>query len=366
MQVTEQNTEEGGQWLITPPSFRFDIEREVDLIEEIARIYGYNQITSANPITSAVMVVTPESKIPISRFQQILVERSFQEAITYSFVDPALQDLLDPEKEALKLENPISAEMSVMRTSLWPGLIQAAIHNINRQQEYVRLFETGLRFVLENDDINQEPMLAGVFYGSAYPEQWGMASRTVDFFDVKNTVDSLLNLSSQADRFIFLKDKHLALHPGQSARIVRKQGDSQERVGWIGALHPETAQKLGLSQPLFLFELRLKIIGYREIPKYHEVSKFPLIRRDLAIVVDKNLASQTVSDCIKRVAPNTLKNLQLFDVYMGQGIDPGRKSLAFGLTLQKQDQTLTVDEVDAVISTIMSILNKELGATLRE
>jgi phenylalanyl-tRNA synthetase beta chain len=183
---------------------------------------------------------------------------------------------------------------------------------------------------------------------------------------VKNTIDSLLNLTAQADKFIFLQDKHLALHPGQSARIVRNEGGSQEWIGRIGALHPAIAQKLDLNQPLYLFELRLKSIGYREIPKYEEVSKFPAIRRDLAIVVDENLASQAVSDCIKRVAPDTLKNLQLFDVYTGQGIDPGRKSLAFGLTLQKQDQTLTDDEVNDVLSNIMSILNKELGATLRE
>jgi phenylalanyl-tRNA synthetase beta chain len=253
-----------------------------------------------------------------------------------------------------------------MRTSLWPGLVNAALHNINRQQEFVRLFESGLRFLRKNNDINQEPMLAGLCFGNATPEQWATQSRTVDFFDVKNTVDSLLNLSGQEDKFNYLKDNHLALHPGQSARIVRNRADSQEPVGWIGALHPAIAQKLGLSQPLFLFELRLKLITYREIPVFREVSKFPAIRRDLAIVVDEYLASQTVSDCIKRVAPDTLKNLQLFDVYKGQGIEAGRKSLAYGLTLQKQDQTLTDEEVDAVIVNIMSILNKELGATLRE
>jgi phenylalanyl-tRNA synthetase beta chain len=360
------------QWEVIPPSFRFDIEREIDLIEEIARIYGYNQIASANPIITSAMVAAPEARVPLQRFQQVLLDRGYQEAITYSFVDPALQKLIDPEHVPLALANPISADMSVMRTSLWPGLIQAAIHNINRQQENVRLFETGLRFIRKNDDSNQEPitqeaMLAGICYGKAYPEQWAITTRAADFYDVKNTVDSLLNLSGQADRFIYLQDKHLALHPGQSARIVRnKDGSQEEWVGWAGALHPALIQQLDLPQPLYLFELRLKSIGYREIPKFEEVSKFPAIRRDLAIVVDENLASQAVSDCIKRVAPDTLKNLQLFDVYTGQGIDPGRKSLAYGLTLQKQEQTLTDDEVNAVLSNIMSILNKELGATLRE
>lgn len=268
-----------------------------------------------------------------------------------------------------------------MRTSLWPGLIQAALHNINRQQENVRLFETGLRFIRQSIDYNQglgspgldaqqivsqEVMLAGVCYGTAYPGQWAMANRRVDFFDVKNSIESLLKLTGQADKFIFLKDKHLALHPGQSARIVRKENGSLDWVGWVGALHPAVARTLDLAQPLYLFELQLESIGYRKIPKYMEVSKFPAIRRDLAIVVDESLASQTVSDCIKRVAPEILKYLQLFDVYTGQGIDPGKKSLAYGLTLQKQDQTLTDEEVNSVLSNIMVILNKELGATLRE
>jgi phenylalanyl-tRNA synthetase beta chain len=359
------------QWEIVSPSFRFDIECEIDLIEEVARIFGYNQITSTKPITASAMVKTPEERIPLSRFQLALVEQGYQEAITYSFVDPGLQKLIDPDLAPLSLANPISTDMSVMRTSLWPGLIQAALHNINRQQDNVRLFESGLRFIQQNDDSNQgsitqEAMLAGVCYGNAYPEQWAIASRAVDFFDVKNTMDSLLNLTGQADKFIYRQDKHLALHPGQSARIVRSENGSQRAVGWIGALHPAVAQKLDLTQPLYLFEIQLESIGYRKIPKFQEVSKFPAIRRDLAIVVDETLASQTVSDCIKRVAPDILKNLQLFDVYSGQGIDPGKKSLAYGLTLQKLDQTLTDDEVNDVLANIMSILNKELGAILRE
>jgi phenylalanyl-tRNA synthetase beta chain len=359
------------QWEVVAPSFRFDIASEIDLIEEVARIYGYNQIASVKPVTASAMVKIPEERIPLTRFQLALVEHGYQEAISYSFVDPVLQQLIDPEQEPLALANPISADMSVMRTSLWPGLIQAALYNINRQQDDVRLFESGLRFCKGNDDNNQESikqdaMLAGICYGNAYPEQWAITSRKVDFFDVKNTIDSLLKLTGQPDKFIYLQDKHLALHPGQSARIVRNTDDSQQPVGWVGALHPAIAQKLDLTQPLYLFELRLESIGYRKTPEYREVSKFPAIRRDLAIVVDESLASQTVSDWIKRVAPEILKNLQLFDVYSGQGIELGKKSLAYGLTLQKQDQTLTDDEVNAVIAKIMSILNKELGATLRE
>jgi phenylalanyl-tRNA synthetase beta chain len=256
--------------------------------------------------------------------------------------------------------------MSVMRCSLWPGLLQAAMRNMNRQQENVRLFETGLRFRRQNADINQEPMVAGLYTGSAYPEQWAMASREVDFFDVKNTVESLLNLSGQADRFIFIQDKHLALHPGQTAQIVRNVNGSQEFVGWFGALHPKIAQDLSISQSVYLFELRLESISYRELPKFREVSKFPAIRRDLAVLVDDGTPAQVVKDCIQAATPEILTNLQLFDEYRGKGIDSGRKSLAFSLILQKQDRTLTDDEVESVISDVMSYLNKELGATLRE
>lgn len=353
-------------WQVMPPSFRFDMEQEIDLIEDIARIYGYNNIPSQKPIASATMVPIPEQQLSLGDMQGVLVERGYQEAITYSFVDPNIQKLINPETKSIQLANPIASDMSDMRTSLWTGLLQAALHNLNRQQENVRLFESGLRFLSENDDINQEPMLAGLCTGQVYPEQWGVESRETDFYDVKITVESLLKLSGQADRFIFIQDRHLALHPGQTARIVRKVEDSQEFVGWIGAIHPAVAQKLGISKPLFLFELRLNAIIYREIPRFREVSKFPAIRRDLAIVVDENTTAQTVNDLIRSATSDYLTNLQLFDEYRGKGIDSGRKSLAYSLTLQKQDKTLTDEEVETVLSGLMAVLNKKLGATLRE
>lgn len=359
-----QVEQEGEQWRVTAPSFRFDVEGEIDLIEEIARIQGYDQIPTTHPGAPSHLGTESENSLSLRRFRDVLTALSYQEAITYSFVDPAVQALFDPNGSNLELKNPISADMAVMRTSLWPGLVQAALHNINRQQDTVRLFESGLRFVKSNDKINQEPMLAGLHYGGAFPRQWGIKPRPVDFFDVKNTTEMLLNLSGLGDKFNFIADKHLALHPGQCARIV-KNDKQEETVGWIGALHPQVARKLDLAQPLYLFELRLNSISYRETPKFCEISKFPAIRRDLAIVVDEKVSGKEVSDCIKRATPSILlKSLQLFDVY--SGVEPGKKSLAYGLVLQNQDKTLTDDEVNSVLGDIMSILNKELDATLRE
>ncbi|MDH5326473.1 MAG: phenylalanine--tRNA ligase subunit beta [Gammaproteobacteria bacterium] len=356
----------GHQWHVTPPSFRFDIETEIDLIEEVARIYGYAEIPSSSSKSASHVGKESENHLPLRRFRDTLVARGYQEAITYSFVDPDLQILFDNNENKLALTNPISAEMSEMRTSLWPGLVQAALYNINRQQETVRLFESGLRFLKSNDDINQEAILAGLHFGSAWPEQWGEQQRSVDFFDVKNTTETLLKLSGEADTFIYRPDKHLALHPGQCARIVKPTDSGEETVGWLGALHPELARKLDLAQPLYLFELRLDSVSYRQTPKFCEISKFPAIRRDLAIVVDEKIREQAVSDCIKRATPSILKTLKLFDVYSGERIESGKKSLAYGLVLQNQERTLTDEEVDSVLSEIMSILNKELNATLRE
>ena len=355
-------------WTVSVPTFRFDIEREVDLIEEIARIYGYSEIPSVRPRLTAEMLPQPERHVRLETLQDVLVQRGYQEAITYSFVNPVIQDLIDPEASSIALANPISADLSVMRTSLWSGLIQTALHNLNRQQDRVRIFETGLKFSLENNDIRQEPMLAGLITGAEYPQQWNMQHRDCDFFDIKGDVEAILTLTGSLDGIIFSSQRHTALHPGQCARIERcgvEQGENQD-IGWVGALHPAIEQKLGLPQRIYLFELCLSAVMTRHVPRYQELSKFPAIKRDLAIVVDESISSQRVHDCIEMVAPEMLTNFKLFDVYRGKGIDSGRKSLAYSLTLQNLERTLTDDEVEAVMSGIMQSLNKELGATLRD
>lgn len=366
LDMTVSEAKEG--WMVTAPGFRFDIEREVDLIEELARIYGYNEIPSARPMISGEMVSRPEAHIELENLKQVLVQRGYQEAITYSFVDPTIQQLVDPVAHSIALANPISADLSVMRTSLWPGLLQVARYNLNRQQSRVRIFETGLRFIAEAGDIRQEPMIAGLVTGDQIPHQWGAPERESDFFDIKSDVEALLTLTGHQSGIIFFSQRHTALHPGQSARILW-QGEEQQRnldIGWVGALHPMIEQELGLSQRVYIFELQLDAISTRAIPRYHELSKFPAVNRDLAIVVDETTTAQQVHECIMKAAPEVLNNLMLFDVYRGKGIDSGRKSLAYSLTLQDQGRTLTDVEVEAVTRNIMECLHKELGATLRE
>jgi len=349
-------------WLVTPPSFRFDISIEQDLIEEVARVYGYSRLPSTLPVGPMVMAGVPEARIPVSRMRRTLVERGYQEAITYSFVEPKLQSLLDPQRTPIALANPISADLAVMRTSLWPGLMQALTHNINRQQSRVRLFETGLRFVREGEEVQQERMVGGLAYGAVFPEQWGVGRRPVDFYDVKGDVEALLALTANAAAFSFEVGEHPALHPGQTARLVLED----ETVGWLGALHPQVQQRLGIAGTVYLFELGIDAIQQACVPKAAALSKFPAIRRDIAIVVDRKVPAEEVLGCIRRVAPTSLRELKLFDVYVGERIDSGRKSLAVGLTLQEQSRTLTDDEVDAIVAGVLRALGDEFGATLRE
>ncbi|MCI0506195.1 MAG: phenylalanine--tRNA ligase subunit beta [Gammaproteobacteria bacterium] len=370
-----QHVEQEHGWTVTAPSFRFDVESEEDLIEEVARIYGYANIPAARTQAPSVMLPVTESGVTVQRIQNTLIDRGYQEAITYSFVDPKIQSHLYSSNGAVTLANPISADMSEMRTTLWPGLISAIIHNLNRQQSTIKLFETGLRFIRMGNDLQQEPMIAGAITGSALPIQWGKENRNIDFFDMKSDVESIVALTGNTDAFMFVPDKHPALHPGQTAKIVRhtqlnqKDADNRsvdfEEIGWLGAIHPAVGKKLDVDQPIYVFEIKLAAVTQRIIPRFEEIPKFPSIKRDLAIVVDEGISAQAVSDCIRRASTAMLTNLKLFDVYQGKGIDSGRKSLAFSLTLQDRDRTLTDQDVDVAMKEILSTLNRELGATLR-
>ncbi len=353
-------------WSVGIPSYRFDISLEIDLIEEIARIHGYEKIPDSPPIVPGIIQAQPETKIHIHTLKQILVTRSYQEAITYSFVDPATQTLLDPDAESIKLSNPISADMSVMRSNLWVGLVNTAKYNMNRQQNRIRLFEVGQKFVSSGKNLQQENMLAGLISGAVVAEQWGEASRSVDFYDLKNDVEALLNQAKSLIAPRFEVTEHPALHPGQSAKIViTKEGEKSKTIGMIGTLHPAIQEKLGLSQPVYLFELKISALSQQLLPKFKEIPKFPTIRRDLAIIVNDDIDAQRISDCIINNSPPILRDIQLFDVYRGESVDNHKKSMAYALTLQDIKRTLTDNEVDTVISEIMSILNKELGATMR-
>ncbi|OOZ41680.1 phenylalanine--tRNA ligase subunit beta [Solemya pervernicosa gill symbiont] len=349
-------------WKVIPPSFRFDIEIEADLVEEVARVHGYNALTSSRLLAEMSGQHESEQKLDARRLSNLLIDRGYQEAISYSFVDPELQSLLDPEAKPVELANALSLELSVMRTTLWPGLIKALQYNQNRQQSRIKLFETGLSFVGQLDDLVQKKQIAGVVSGSRYPEGWNSASDAVDFYDVKADIESLLALSGTDTAFRFESASHPALHPGQSAEI--RKGD--QLAGWLGAIHPSLLKKLGLNGPVFLFQLEVESITEATLPKFTPLSKFPAIRRDLAIVVDEKITAQQVVDTIGAEENELLQKVELFDVYSGEGVENGRKSLAIGLILQDHSRTLTDADVDDVISRVLNKIQETLGATLRD
>jgi phenylalanyl-tRNA synthetase beta chain len=351
-----------GQWQVGVPSHRFDISLEVDLIEELARLYGYNRLPVRYPQARLAPQTKAEAAIELPALRRLLVARGYQEAITYSFIDPKLFELFNPGVAPLMLANPISADMAAMRSSLWPGLIKALEHNLNRQQSRVRLFESGLRFVGQLEGLKQEPMLAGVICGGRLPECWAHARDDVDFFDVKADVEALLASAGASDSFAFVPGEHAALHPGQTARIER----DGRLVGFLGAIHPELSKALGLDQAVFMFELVLGEITQGVMPKFQELSKFPEVRRDLALLVDRDVPAQDLLGSIRDMAGEWLTDLKLFDVYHGKGIDPDRKSLAVGLTWQHPSRTLNDDEVSATTQNILTSLEQRFNATLRK
>ncbi len=348
-------------WLVAPPSSRFDIALEVDLIEEIARIHGYDRLPGNRPLTRMEMPPQPEGRVALERFKETLTQRGFQEAITYSFVDPVFQRCLDPERQSLALANPISADLAVMRTSLWPGLLKALVYNQKRQQTRIRLFEHGLNFIPGADGLRQEPYLAGVATGSALPEQWGAPARSVDFFDLKADVEALLTLTGEPEAFAFVVATHPALHPGQSARIER----TGAAIGWLGVLHPRVARELDVEGDAFLFEVRLEGVRTARAPVFRELSKFPVSRRDISILVDKAATARELQACIRRHGGERLREVRLFDLYQGKGVADSQKSLTFGLILQDFSHNLTDSVVEETVSGIIAGLARQFGATLR-
>jgi len=347
---------------VSAPSWRFDIAREVDLIEEIARLHGYDQLPSRRSALPAEIPAEPESRVALSRLRALLVDRGYHEAITYSFVPASLQQQLDPAQTPLALANPLSADMDCMRTSLWPGLIRALAHNQNRQINRVRLFEAGLRFRGALPDLEQTPGIAGVVAGPAAPEHWDQRARPVDFFDVKGDVEALL-ASLGADRDCrFEAATHPALHPGQCARIMVNDTPG----GWMGALHPATARALDLDTSVYLFELDQSIFQGRALPAFASLSRYPSIRRDLAVVVDDAHSAERVRAVIAAAAGSVLESVEVFDVYRGKGVSEGCKSLAMGLILQDKSRTLTDSEVDSVVTDVVRALGETLNAELRE
>lgn len=359
MRVTCNNSE----LKVMPPPCRFDINIEVDLIEEIARIQGYDAIPEQALLASSRFHTDQPEYTHLQKLRRLLVHRGYQEAITYSFVDKRLQQLITPVTDSIELANPIAADMSVMRASTWPGLIQALLYNVNRQQLRVRLFETGLVFQKTGGEISQIPVIGGIIYGNIYNKQWDNKDTSCDYFDIKGDVEEILRISGMLQEGTeFRPLNHPALHPGQSAGIFFEN----QYIGLVGALHPALQLSLELVQTTYVFELHVQSISKQITAKYQKLSKFPAVKRDLAIVVGAEITLDQVIKSIKNAAIGTLINLELFDVYQGEGIDLGKKSLAMGLTFQGSSSTLTDEEVVASMGVVLSRLKNELGGTLRE
>jgi phenylalanyl-tRNA synthetase beta chain len=345
-------------WLVTPPSHRFDINIEADLIEELARVVGFEAIPETHASGSQRARPLAEELPVESQALEILATRGYQEAITYAFVDPALQARLFPGVKTPVLANAISAEMSVMRASLWPGLIKAALENQRRQQDRVRIFEHGARFGIDGET----DLLAGIAMGSRWPEQWGAKATPVDFFDVKQDVEALFARTGAPSEFGYIADCQPCLHPGRSARITRRG----KTIGWIGELHPELVQELDFTYAPILFEVEYIPALSANMPRFEEISRFPRVRRDLAVVVDEKVSLRQLHERVTFAASSLLRDIRVFDVFRGPGIETGRKSVALGLIFQDNSRTLADEDADRLLVAIRADLSATLGAGFRE
>jgi phenylalanyl-tRNA synthetase beta chain len=360
-------------WSVQPPSWRFDIEIEADLIEEVVRIGGLGSIEERAPAMAIVPRAPASGEVDERVVMRTLAARGYQEVITFGFVDPALQRQLfglQPgiEHNALELANPIAADLAVLRSSLLPGLIGVARENLRRQQQRVRVFEIANRFVLEGNDggkggrFREQKMLAGLALGSRLPEQWGVGATLVDFYDLKGDLSALLALGGGSEEFLFEPAAQGYLHPGRGARIVR----DGVGIGYLGELHPRLVRALELTYAPLLYEVDYLAAFRANLAQFREVSRFPQIRRDISFTVPVDVAFATLSERVSVAAGSLLKQLSAFDVYQGKGVELGRKSMALGLILQDLSRTLTDDDADRVVQAVLQDLSSNLDARIRE
>ena len=346
------------------PSYRFDISIEADLIEELARIFGYDKIPKTSGLMRQSLDFKPEGEVPIRRMCDLLVDLGYQEVVTYSFVDPDHLRLLtkSPDEQVINLQNPISEEMSVMRSSLLPGLVSAYQYNANRQQERLRLFESGLVFSQKGEEVVQTAKLSGLISGERNPINWNNNSQLNDFYDIKGDIEMLLDLRRLKSSFKFLDAEHPSMHPGQCAKITDSEGNE---IGHIGALDPFISQELGLDESIFLFELTFSELQKGSIPRAKMLSKYPEVTRDLAFVIDDSVVSADILESVRLNAGDCLVDLRIFDVYQGDAIGKGKKSIALGLTWQDPSRTLSDEEVGTIISSCVKALQEQFNAKLR-
>ncbi len=342
---------------VTPPSYRFDIAIEEDLIEEIVRIEGYEKLPATLPEATAGMLSMPEERLDMSRLRQLMVARDYQEVVTYSFVDESWERDFAGNDSPVRLANPIAEQLSVMRSSLLGSLVECMRFNANRKQSRIRLFEISRVFAARSDGFDQPLKLGAIACGSAAPEQWGSEKRAVDFFDLRGDLETLF-----APRALQLRvNSHPALHPGKSAAVLIDGAT----VGWIGELHPGLRQRYDIQEPVVAFEVDTDAALSRPLPAYQEYSKFPLVRRDIAIEIAEEVPAQTLLEAMKQGASALVSDIEVFDQYRGKGIEKGKKGLAFRVLLQDTQKTLTEAEVDNAVEGLREILEREHGAKLR-
>lgn len=354
-----------GRWLIVPPSYRFDIEQEVDLVEEVIRLYGYDLVPYKPLVGELTMPIdagiSMQSRLMLAK--TALVERDYHEAVTYSFVEPTIELALSVEKNpALPLLNPLAKDMSVMRRSLWPGLLQAMLYNLNRQQTRVRLFEQGKCFFPDavTNEVSEANRLAGVLVGNLHNKQWGESDRAVDYYDIKQDVCQLLD--SMGVAAVWKDSDHPALHPYQQQAVVI----NGVVAGHVGALHPELVEELGFSQQPFLFELGCDHLGHQGLPEFASFSRFPGMKRDLSFVANEELTASEICDTVCKLSGPLLNKVEVFDIYRSSRVGEGKKSVSLGLLFQDDSRTLTDEEIDKVIQFVVEGLSNELGAQLRD
>jgi phenylalanyl-tRNA synthetase beta chain len=348
-------------WQVTAPSYRFDMQIEVDLIEEVARIYGYNNLPDTQVAMPLSLKPLPESEQDTQMLRQAMLQRGFHEVITYSFVEEQALQNLSPEIPYVLLKNPISEDMKAMRTSLFPGLLQTLSYNQKRQQTRVRIFETGLIFSLESGEIQQTPVIGGLIAGGVAPVGWSEDNRKVDFYDLKGDVENLLAMSHLHGRVEFLPSQSPEFHPGQCAALML----NDQAIGLMGQLHPQWLKPFAVNGPVFMFQIFLDSLLTMQVPTVTGISKFPEVQRDLAFVIEQNVSAKQVINCIQQVDNTLLQDVQVFDIYQGVGVADTHKSIALGLKIQHHDRTLQDQEVDALIARIVQTVEHALDAKLR-
>jgi phenylalanyl-tRNA synthetase beta chain len=353
-------------WRMHKPAHRFDIRIEADLIEEVARLQGFDSIMESHAAAPQIPGPAPEGRVTDDRLLTAMADRGYREVITYSFVDPILQQQLFPHMPGLALANPISADLSEMRVSLWTGLIQICRESLRRQQTRIRLFEIGNKFNVQgagqNNALQEIETLAAIATGARWPEQWGSAREPLDFYDVKSDVLDVLALTGDISDIRFKSDSLDILRPGRAARIYR----GSVPIGWLGEIHPQICKALNMPMTAILFELEITPAFSCKPLQYKKISKFPSVRRDLAIVVDESVPLAVLQENVTVSASGLLSELRVFDIYRGPSIETGRKSIALGLILQDSSRTLTDVDADAVMNKVVARLRDVLSATIRD